>query len=151
MLTSKKHIKMKRFGLLLLAAVVGSALSISTLLFINSNSNKTVTIEHVSGAPVVGATYTFNKSGDIVPLEFTEIAKKVMPAVVHIKSTQVQNVKNYNYRNNPDPFRDFFQDDMFKRFFGPEFKFESPQPHQRGPRARVGSGSGVIVQPERLA
>ncbi len=72
MLTSKKHIKMKRFGLLLLAAVVGSALSISTLLFINSNSNKTVTIEHVSGAPVVGAAYTFNKSGDIVPLEFTE-------------------------------------------------------------------------------
>jgi Do/DeqQ family serine protease len=136
---------MKRFGSLLLVSVVSSALTIGTFLFINSNSNKTVKIEHVSGTPVVGATYTVNKSGEIVPLEFTEVAKKVMPAVVHIKSTQVQNVKNYNYRHQSDPFRDFFQDDMFKRFFGPEFKFESPQPQQRGPQARVGSGSGVII------
>ena len=136
---------MKRFGSLLLVSVVSSALTISTFLFINSNNNKTVKIEHISGTPVVGATYTVNKSGEIVPLEFTEVAKKVMPAVVHIKSTQVQNVKNYNYRHQSDPFRDFFQDDMFKRFFGPEFKFESPQPQQRGPQARVGSGSGVII------
>ncbi|TRX70364.1 Do family serine endopeptidase [Carboxylicivirga sp. M1479] len=136
---------MKRFGSLLLVSVVSSALTIGAFLFINSNNNKTVKVEHLSGTPVVGTTYTVNKSGEIVPLEFTEVAKKVMPAVVHIKSTQVQNVKNYNYRHQSDPFRDFFQDDMFKRFFGPEFKFESPQPQQRGPQARVGSGSGVII------
>ncbi|MGQ1786097.1 MULTISPECIES: Do family serine endopeptidase [unclassified Saccharicrinis] len=136
---------MKRFSLLLIAAVLGSALTIGTFQFIGTKTSKTVKVEHISGTPVVGAAYSVNKNGEIVPLEFTEVAKKVMPAVVHIKSTQVQNVQNYNYRQYPDRFRDFFQDDMFKHFFGPDFKFDSPQPQNRGPQTRVGTGSGVII------
>ncbi|WP_372948514.1 Do family serine endopeptidase [Mariniphaga sp.] len=73
------------------------------------------------------------------------MAQKVMPAVVHIKSTQMQNVRNFQYRQYPDPFRDFFDDDIFERFFGPHFRFEQPQPEQRGLQPRVGAGSGVII------
>jgi Do/DeqQ family serine protease len=136
---------MKKFGSILLAAIIGSALTIGTFLLFDRHGADAVKIEHISGTPVVGAAYAVNKDGEIVPLEFTEIAKKVMPAVVHIKSTQLMNVQNYQYREYPDPFRDFFNDDLFRRFFGPDFRYETPQPQQRGPQARVGTGSGVII------
>ena len=136
---------MKKFGVLLLAGILGSALTLGTFLVIDKKAVDSVTIEHISGTPVVGAAYTVNKNGEMIPLEFTGIAKEVMPAVVHIKSTQLQASVNYQQRDNQGPSQDFFNEDMFRRFFGPEFRFESPRPQQRGPQARVGSGSGVII------
>lgn len=138
---------MKKYLTLIISAVLGSALTIGTFMLTGNKSGKTIKIEHLSGSPVMGAAYTVNEDGEVVPLEFTTVSKKVMPAVVHIKSTQVQNVSNYQYRSNPDPFREFFNDDIFEYFFGPEFRYESPSPQQpqRGPQARVGSGSGVII------
>lgn len=133
---------MKRFGLLIVAAILGSVLTLGAFKLYEPGNKKEIKIEHISGTPVVGAAYTVNENGEVVPLEFTDVAKKVMPAVVHIKSTQMQNLQNNRYRNYPDPFRDFFDDDIFRHFFGPEFRFESPQ---RGPQMRVGSGSGVII------
>ena len=132
---------MKRFGLFILASVLGSALTIGTYNLFEIKNEKSFKIEHISGTPVVGAAYTLNKEGEIVPLEFTGVAKNVMPAVVHIKSTQMQKVNQYQYREYQDPFRDFFDDDIFKYFFGPG----APQQQQRGPQARVGTGSGVII------
>jgi Do/DeqQ family serine protease len=134
----KEELKMKKFASIILAAVIGSALTIGTFLLIDRQGDGAVRIEHISGTPAVGAAYTVNKDGEMVPLEFTGIAKGVMPAVVHIKSTQLQQVQNQQYR-------DFFNDDMFRRFFGPDFRYESPQPQQRGPQARIGAGSGVII------
>lgn len=136
---------MKRFGILVFAAVLGSALTIGTFKIFETENNKSFKIEHISGTPVVGAAYTVTKNGEVVPLDFTEVAKKVMPAVVHIKSTQLQRVENQYYRQYQDPFKDFFEDEMFKHFFGPNFKYESPNPQQRGPQAQVGTGSGVII------
>lgn len=133
---------MKKFGLLIVAAILGSVLTMGSLKLFESGNKKEIKIEHISQTPVLGAAYTENSDGEIVSLEFTGVAKKVMPAVVHIKSTKVQNLQSNRYRNYPDPFRDFFDDDIFRRFFGPEFRFESPQ---RGPQMRVSSGSGVII------
>ena len=133
---------MKKYALLIVAAILGSAVTIGSFQLFEIGNSKEIKIEHISGTPVVGAAYTVNNNGEVVPLEFTDVAKRVMPAVVHIKSTQVQNLQNNRYRNYPDPFRDFFDDDIFRHFFGPEFRFESPQ---RGPQMRVGSGSGVII------
>lgn len=133
---------MKKYVSLIVAAILGSAVTIGSFQLFEIGNSKEIKIEHISGTPVVGAAYTVNNNGEVVPLEFTDVAKKVMPAVVHIKSTQVQNLQNNRYRNYPDPFRDFFDDDIFRHFFGPEFRFESPQ---RGPQMRVGSGSGVII------
>ena len=136
---------MKKFMLLVLAAVLGSALTIGTLKMFDKGEQETFKIEHVSESPVVGAVYTVDKEGEVVPLEFTKVAKRVMPSVVHIKSTQLQKVNQYQYRNYPDPFRHFFDDDMFKYFFEPPREYESPQPRSRGPMPRVGTGSGVII------
>ncbi len=133
---------MKKFSLLLIAAILGSALTIGTFKLIETDNSKSLKIEHISETPVVGAAYTVNQNGEVVPLQFTDVAKKVMPAVVNIKSTQLYRVNNREYQ---DPFRHFFDDDIFKHFFGPDFRFESPQPQQRGPQARVGTGSGVII------
>ncbi|MDX1285055.1 MAG: Do family serine endopeptidase, partial [Draconibacterium sp.] len=139
---------MKRFIYMVLAAVLGSAITIGTLKFVDIGigNKETVKIEHVSETPVVGAAYTINKNGEVVPLEFTEVAKKVMPAVVHIKSTQLQKANRSPHMNAPDQFRHFFDDDMFKYFFGPEREYNAPR--QRGPMPRVGSGSGVIINEE---
>lgn len=138
---------MKRFGILIIAAVLGSALTIGTYKFFESNDNteknKSFRIEHISGTPVVGAAYTLNKEGEVIPLDFTEVAKRVMPAVVNIKSTQIKRLQNNYYRS--DPYKEFFDDEIFKHFFGPDFRYESPNPQNRGPQARVGTGSGVII------
>ncbi|MEQ9300950.1 MAG: Do family serine endopeptidase [Cyclobacteriaceae bacterium] len=118
---------------------------------------KTLKIEHVNGAPAKGALYTLNDTGEIVPLDFTDVSERVMDGVVHIKSTQTENYSSRQsqpYRQLPDPFRDFFQDDFFDQFFGrPEgrpdqgqryYSYETPQQ----PEVRVGTGSGVIINSE---
>ncbi len=136
---------MKKFGLLVLSALLGSALTIGSFSLFNLNQKEPVRLQYLSDTPVVGAAYTINNDGDIVPLEFTDVAANVMPAVVHIKSTQVQRVSGnrYQYRNVPEPFRDFFDDDIMKRFFGPDIN--NPQQQQPELIPRVGTGSGVII------
>lgn len=96
-------------------------------------------VQHISGTPVMGATYTVNGEGEIIPLDFKSVSRTVMPSVVHIKSTQVSQSPSRSdmYQNHP-----FFDDDMLRRFFGPQYQYDSPQ---QMPQARVGSGSGVII------
>ncbi len=96
------------------------------------------TIEHVNATPVKGALFTANERGEIVPLDFTQTSEKVLNSVVHITSTQVMAA-----RGNA-PQHEFFEDDLFERFFGPQFRFEFPR-QPEGPQARTGSGSGVII------
>lgn len=110
---------------------------------------KTLKIEHINGTPVKGAVYTLNEENDIVPLDFTKVADKVMVAVVHIKSTQTSNYISRGqkeYRQLPDPFREFFGDDFFDQFFGPRYPYDSPQDPQ--PEIVIGTGSGVIINNE---
>ena len=133
---------MKKFGLLLLSAAIGSALTIGSFSLLRSNE-KTLKIEHITGTPVVGASYTVTKDGVLTPLQFTEVSKKVMDAVVHIKSTRMLNIQHS--QEVPSPFRDFFRDDMLKDFFGPYFHSNPQEPRQNTPWTRIGSGSGVII------
>ncbi len=108
---------------------------------------KTLKIEHISGTPVKGAVYTLNKDNEIVPLDFTTVAEEVMDAVVHIKATRTSAYQGtQQYRQLPDPFRHFYQDDFFEHFFGPRFHFETPR--QEAPHVQMGSGSGVIINNE---
>jgi Do/DeqQ family serine protease len=67
----------------------------------------------------------------------------VTPAVVHIKSTKVQQVHRGPYGGTPD--QDLYGNDLFRYFFGPRDHFETPDPQRRGPSPRVGSGSGVLI------
>ncbi len=135
---------MKRFGSIILAAVLGSAITLGTYKLLENKQENPVTVTHISGTPVVDAAYTVNHNGDIVPLDFTDVAKRVMPAVVHIKSTLIQHADGGHYRGYPEPDRDY-ENDLFKFFFDFPFRFEGPSPQQRGPQTRVGTGSGVII------
>ena len=89
-------------------------------------SNQKVKIEKIQDRPEVGGILTANSVGEVVPLDFTAIAKEVTDAVVHIRSTK----QEPQARQAPgiNPFRDFFQ--------------QRP-PQERRPR--TGSGSGVII------
>lgn len=131
--------------LLVLAAITGSAITVGTYRLVEKPEQKTFRIEHISEAPASKAVYTVNKDGEVVPLEFTKVAKKVMPAVVHIKSTHLQKVNQDMFRSYPDPFRHFFDDDMFEFFFGQPRDYDNRRPQQRGPVPQVATGSGVII------
>src|SRR6056297_648756 len=74
------------------------------------------------------------KEGKGGPVDFTETAKKVLDAVVHIKSTQTSSNENADgqLRELPDFFRDFFGD-----------RFQTPENTPQQPM--YGSGSGVII------
>lgn len=111
---------------------------------------KTLKIEHIDETPAKGALYTLNEKNEVVPLDFTQVSAKVMDAVVHIKSTQTSPYASQGpqqYRMLPDPFRDFFGDDLFQRFFNPRDRYQSPQ-QPESPQVRVGTGSGVIINSE---
>lgn len=130
-----------------LIALIVSVSSIGVFTLFNQ-SGKTVKIEHISSTPSKSALYTLDENGKAIPLDFNETAEKVLDGVVHIKSTHVYggNSQSFQYRNIPDPFKDFFGDD-FEGFFGPRFRFETPKSNPRSKEAptRVGTGSGVII------
>lgn len=123
---------MKKFSALLLASVMGSILTIGSYELMDQGESKTVKVEHIDKTPVVNAAYSVNEAGELVALDFTGAAEKVMPAVVHIRSTQIGNYSTQGQQQIPEQFRDFF---------GPFFRDD--RGYRQGPR--VGSGSGVII------
>jgi len=114
---------MKRFGSLMLAAVLGSVITIAATQWLMKDQQSGVKIEHITGTPASQVAYTVNDLGQMVPLDFTGTAEKVTKAVVHIRSIQEKST-NSN-QQVPDAFRFFFD-----------------EPNQ-GPRQS--SGSGVII------
>ena len=113
---------MKNFGSLMLAAVLGSVITISATQWMGEK-NEGVKIEHISGAPISQVAYTTNAKGEMVPLDFTSTAEKVTKTVVHIRSTQAASSRR-SQQEIPEQFRQFFQ-------------FE---PGQQGPSQSTGSG-----------
>jgi len=74
------------------------------------------------------------------PASFTELVKRVGPEVVNISTTKV--IKRGTMPNpfgNEGPWRDFFGDDFFERFFG----------HMPKERKQRSLGSGVIIDPQK--
>lgn len=68
------------------------------------------------------------------PVDFTDTAKKVLDAVVHIRSTQSQRSGNQDIQPQQLP-------DFFREFFGDRFQMPENMPQQ----PMYGSGSGVII------
>jgi len=118
---------MKNFGSLVLAAILGSVITITAYQWLGKDKTNGVKIEHINGTPTSQVAYRINEKGEAVPLDFTGTAEKVTKAVVHIQSTQTSGVSRE--RESNDPIQQFF--------FGPN------GPIERGPS--VSSGSGVII------
>lgn len=121
---------MRKFGSLLLAAMLGSLLTLGVYHYLVKPAQP-VTVQYVSGTPVNKIAYSKDAEGNPLVLDFTEVAAKVTPAVVHIKSTQA--VRQSQNNRNLDPFRDF----PFREFF---------EPRNFGPAQST--GSGVIINPD---
>ena len=121
---------MKRFGSLIVAAILGSTITLISTGYFTRN-NEPIKIEHVA-VPSTPVAYPSNSSkSDMVPLDFTTTAEKVTKAVVHIRSTDDGRTAS---RQAPDAM------DPFQFFFGPN------GPRQDGPSQS--SGSGVIINPD---
>ena len=106
---------MKRFINLLLASAIGSMLTIGVFLLISNEKQSGNKITTFASTPVVGAAYSVNESGEVVPLEFTEVSKDIMPTVVHIRSTIIFDEKRREQM--PEQFRENHGDDFFRYFF----------------------------------
>jgi serine protease Do len=100
----------------------------------DSKANK-VHIERLDSSESARVLYTRSEDGSFAPLDFTAVAEQVMDAVVHIKSTIRRS--SQGGRGQGNPLEDFFNDDFFERFFGPQDPGNMPP--------QVGSGSGVII------
>lgn len=76
---------------------------------------------------------------------FRAVAKNVKPAVVNVSSVRTVTARNPMSEIDPSfenhPFREFFGDEVFRRFFG--------APHGRGSlkQRQQGLGSGFIIDP----
>ena len=116
---------MKRFASLFFAAVLGSLCTFTAVEWFDKDEPE-VKLEYMSAAPASKVAYKVDEKGNVIPLDFTAAAEKVMPAVVHIRSTS--EFASQRQRDYVDPFEEFFG----KRF-----------PQQNGPSQS--SGSGVII------
>jgi Do/DeqQ family serine protease len=117
---------MKRFASFVLAAILGSVITLAAYEWLGNKEN--VKLEFTNGVPTSKVAYSVNEKGEVVPLDFTATAEKVTPAVVHIKSTQSQSRTGETQYFNP-----------FRDFFGPDF---NPRMEMRPSQS---SGSGVII------
>ncbi len=103
-----------------------------------------VTIRHLDTRAGHQALYTTDKEGDMVPLDFTATARKVLDAVVHVTSTRsagAGEMRQFDYRQLPDPFREFFKFHPF----GDKEGTPGEEGERWAPQPMVGSGSGVII------
>ncbi|MBX2969019.1 MAG: Do family serine endopeptidase [Cyclobacteriaceae bacterium] len=110
---------MKRFATLFIAAILGSLLTLGGYEYFKKDEG--VKIQYVAESPISKVNYLSGASSE-VPTSFADVAEKVTPAVVHIRSTQ----RATRQDNSADPFREFFG---IPRNYGPS----------------QSSGSGVIV------
>ena len=90
---------MKRFGSLFFAAVLGSLITLGAYQYFGPEQRVNLNYQ---GTPISKVAYTIDENGDAVPLDFTGVAEHVTPAVVYIRSTQLNRV------TSRDPIMDFF-------------------------------------------
>lgn len=135
---------MKKYKVPFISAVAGSVLTVALLIALGVTQPNVVKVDHYMESPSAKTLYAMDQDGDMVPLDFTEISAKLMDAVVHISS--IQNIeRGQGYQQLPDPFRDFFGEEFFRRYNEQQRERQQDQPRQGPMPQRRGSGSGVII------
>lgn len=116
----------------------------------NNEIASTTTTSDTKTVPTQKVLYAADNDGEIVPLDFSKTTDKVLDAVVHIQAKRkYANNRNgiYQYRQLPDPFRDFFGDSPFGQFFQ---RPQQPKPREDNDTqipqlVPMGTGSGVVI------
>jgi serine protease Do len=98
--------------------------------------------EKAKAQPKAAAPSPARELADSLSQAFEEASAKVSPAVVPIFAEQIVEVSS-PFGMPDDPFKDFFGEDFFKRFFG-------TPPEQEQKRTQRSLGSGVIVSSDGL-
>src|SRR5690606_38673231 len=97
-----------------LVALLVTAVTIGVYHYSTQKNLPKVTLQEELSSPVNNVLYTMDASGNMVPLDFTETARKVTPAVVQIDVEISNDLANRGGRREVrDPFQDFFNDDFF--------------------------------------
>ncbi|MBN2276009.1 MAG: Do family serine endopeptidase [Bacteroidales bacterium] len=135
---------MKKYSHLIIASIVGSAITLSVFMAAGFNRKADRPFFHSDNViPARNVVYSVKEDGEIVPLEFTDVSKQVMDAVVHVRTSKKVAVRNQGYYFPQFP-SDPFSDDFFRFFFDqpaiPKNYKENDQP-----LIQSGSGSGVII------
>src|SRR4030043_93681 len=103
---------MKKFVHLVIASIVGSALTLGVFMAAGFNTKAKEPLLHSSNAiPARNVVYSVREDGEIVPLEFTEVSKQVMDAVVHVRTSRKISTRNQGFyfpQFPSDPFSDDF-------------------------------------------
>ncbi|RPI46356.1 MAG: PDZ domain-containing protein, partial [Bacteroidetes bacterium] len=128
---------MKKFGVIVLAAILGGIITVGIFYSLDNNGQDRAPAVHYLEQETGTAGLAYQEGGVNGFPDFTETSREVMDAVVHIR-TSMSFQQGRGQEEVPQPFRDFFGDEFFERFFG-------PQEGQPRPRPRMGAGSGVIL------
>jgi Do/DeqQ family serine protease len=122
-----------------ITAVTGGLIVLLAFIFFDSEKEGELSVDYRDQGPVSQVMYTRNEEGEMVPIDFTVTAEMVNESVVHITAFGSPATVRGNQRL-PDPFRDFFGDEWDRFFQRPQRpRSDEPQP--------IGTGSGVIINP----
>lgn len=121
------------FGIII-ASVIGSALTIGALNYFDLSTKIYQTIQ--TTPEVRQSTYNNINTEQRTGLDFTETAELATPAVVHIKVYK-QIKSGSGYSNSPF-------NDMMREFFGDRYQKELKN-HDNPQLQQMGSGSGVLI------
>ena len=136
---NNRHIQ-KGWKMYLISALIALVVSFGAIKGNQWWHDEPVILQKVEGVQGQHVLYTADDKGNITPLDFTKTTEKVLDAVVHIRSMRSMdngNLGQFDYRQLPDPFKDFF---------GNKFNNSPQLPDSRlQPQPMYGSGSGVII------
>lgn len=128
-----KRFFMKNFLSLVLAAVIGSLITIGGFQWFNKHG-ESFRIKDDKADKSSEITYRSDGNSTKAFVDFTNASKRAKDAVVHIRSVQTHvpdQPDGFRFYNIPEPFRDFFGEDLFRQY--------------QQPQQSMASGSGVIV------
>jgi serine protease Do len=136
---------MKKFVYLVIASIIGSALTIGVFMAAGFNKRASEPFLRTNSAvPAHNVVYSVKENGEMVPLDFTDVSKQVMDAVVHVKTSRKVSVRNQGYF--PQFPSDPFGDDFFRFFFNEPSRPKNYKQKEE-PLIESGTGSGVIINP----
>ncbi|EDP94179.1 Do family serine endopeptidase [Kordia algicida OT-1] len=138
-----------------ISAIISLVISFGVIGGYHYFGKQEVAIKHINAARAHKVLYAANAEGEITPLDFTKTTEKVLDAVVHISAKKMMPAGSnqmFQYRELPDPFREFFGQSPFGQFFGEKYHNNLPQQPYNSEKKQmlkempiVGTGSGVIV------
>jgi len=120
----------KKIGFTALVAFVSAFAAVATFNYFGLNKQQVAFVQQQTPASFAA----YSRGNESQPIDFRYAAASSTPSVVHIKSTF--KAEKVSMNGNQDPFQDFFGNDFFKFFHG-------PNPYKSQPQ--VATGSGVIV------